>query len=824
MHIFAAAPPAAHTDDEHTGWFGSLWNWTSDLVPGGSLSIITAVIVLGMLAHGSGKKSKATDWKKADHEVGRTLVGMVRGLYRMVRALVRFYGGRELRGAPRSDATWLRAGTPTTPANTAAPAVSMASIALAPPKVSLVKPKRRAPSPWARRAATWLKSYRGTGAPALDRAVRTALWTARAARRIWRVLKAIWRGLAAVYAVVAPIVSTLARALRTWHCWPYAARALARLALTAAVVGLAVPAWRGWTILGLVLAVAAAVVAARRFQPKAPGDDAVYGPRIWAVLRDDLGLPEDTPREAWLHLPASLAAPDARIVVRLPWTWRGTEADRLTLHSVITSRVPGEWVARVSLTGEQFTAVYTHKPPPKPPAPTPEPPAAVDLLDPKTREILAALAPDEFYLGQDSFDQPIVQKLSDEQAHWALSVGSGGGKSAFLQFLAVQMLMKRGIIVGIDPKSVSLIPLLGVSGVHIYDNPRAPQDMRALLLWVADVVDARNYEKKHGKRTDFPPLYIFLEECNHLADILKEEYTASKESGAPAGDPIWRDGVAPILRLGREVNVHIIAVFQDFKDTQFGGVSLVPLFPFKILGSYREQQWKRIMGASFPMPPIQKKAGRMVLVTDTGDVTRIQTPYVAWDENLTKDENQKKAYKLLAQYYTDLREVHGYSTDALYTAPPAPSPEVEPALLRALSRDSGAESPQGGSQGGLSDNTAGRGATLEGSVTPGVTASRDRLRLVPGQAGPAAPQDPLAAPELLSLAEIAREMKARGYVIEAGLIRTHKKRRDSTGFPTGVMVDGNEKFTLTQLMTFYEQRGIEKREDTETETEQGDAV
>ncbi|MFD3933516.1 hypothetical protein, partial [Streptomyces sp. NPDC058614] len=101
---------------------------------------------------------------------------------------------------------------------------------------------------------------------------------------------------------------------------------------------------------------------------------------------------------------------------------------------------------------------------------------------------------------------------------------------------------------------------------------------------------------------------VILEECNHLADILKEEYTATKASSDPAGDPIWRDGVATALRLGREVNVHIIAVFQDFKDTQFGGVSLVPLFPFKILGSYSERQWKRIMGNSFPMPPIQKKA------------------------------------------------------------------------------------------------------------------------------------------------------------------------------------------------------------------------
>ncbi|MFF8996180.1 hypothetical protein ACF09H_40930 [Streptomyces sp. NPDC014983] len=784
---------------------------TSPPTVGGGGLVVLLVVILAAAA----RKKTATDAPSPKAPVRNTLKA-IGSLIGPIRVVVRFYAGRELRGEPRSDATWFRPGKPTSGPDKA-PAIAMASIALAPPKVSLVKPQRRQPSPWARHAATWIKTYRGKGARALDRTVRTVLWLIRWAGKLWR-------GLRTAYAFTAPIVTTLARTLRGWHCWPYAARGLARLALTAALVGLLVPAWRPWTLALMGLVVVAGAALAHRYQPKPPGDDVVYGPKLWAILRTDLGLPDDEPWESWLSLPVRLADGAARIVVRLPWDFRGSQGEKDNVTALINSRVPGEWVGRYTFTGEHATAVYTHKPPPKPPAPAPEPPAAVDIWDPKVQEILASLGPDEFYLGQDTFDQPIIQKLSDEQAHWALSVGTGGGKSAFLQFLAVQMLMKRGVIVGIDPKSVSLIPLLGISGVHIYDNPRAPQDMRSLLLWVTEVVDARNYEKKHGDRTYFPPLYVFLEEANHLADILKEEYTATKESGSPAGDPIWRDGVAPILRLGREVNVHIIAVFQDFKDTQFGGVSLVPLFPFKILGSYREQQWKRIMGASFPMPPIQKKAGRMVLVTDTGDVTRIQTPYAPWDDSLTKDENQKKAYKLLAAYYKELRDEYGYTTEGLYVAPPEPSAEVAPALLRRLSRDSAPEGPNGGSEGGLSNETAGRGVTHQEGVTPGVTGQRDRLRLIPGQGATEAAGSPLEAPTLLTIAEIAREMQARGYDIEAGLIRQHKRRRESTGFPVGIEMDGTEKFTLTQLIAFYEQRGIERREESQEDTDQGDAV
>ncbi|WP_211362678.1 hypothetical protein, partial [Streptomyces chryseus] len=116
------------------------------------------------------------------------------------------------------------------------------------------------------------------------------------------------------------------------------------------------------------------------------------------------------------------------------------------------------------------------------------------------------------------------------------------------------------------------------------------------------------------------------------------------------------------------------------------------------------------------------------------------------------------------------------------------------------------------------------GVTLPGSVTPGVTPLRDRLRLVPGQAGPGAAEGSLDAPQPLTIAEIAREMQARGYDIEASLIRTHKKRRESTGFPMGIGEGRDERFFLPQLIAFYEQRGIEKREEIAAEAEQGDAV
>ncbi|WP_327180462.1 hypothetical protein OG599_35335 (plasmid) [Streptomyces sp. NBC_01335] len=801
-HTSTPPDPGAENGGRVADAFATAWNWGAATLPGGNITMLGILLVLGMMADQASKKKKGTA-KTSGKGFFAGLVSCVKALwgglvalFKAVWAVARFYGGRELRGGARTNATVLKAGTRSLRTETTSAPAEMGSVAFAPPRVSLVKKPQ--PRPWARDAARWLATYRGKGAAALDRTVRIVLWCVRRVQWCVKVARA-----------TAPIVRTLIWAVRRWHYLPYALRGLARVALTAAALGLLVPAWRVSTIVALAVALIASCVLAHRHQPKKPGDDAVYGPRIWVILRADLGLPEEEPRQNWLQLPESLAAPDARIVVRLPWSWRGGEMDRQNLSALINSRVPGEWVARISTTGETYTAVYTHKPAPKPPAPAPEPPAAVNIWDAKVQAILASLGPDDFYLGQDTFDRPIIQKMADEQNSWALSVGSGGGKSAFLQWLAVQMLMKSGTIIVIDPKMVSLTPLIGIEGVHEYINPRAPKDMRAVLVWVAEVLAARNYEKKNKLRTNFPPLYIFLEEANHLADILKEQHSADKQSGESAADPVWRD-VASILRLGREVNVHIIAVFQDFKDNQFGGVSLTPLFPLKLVGSYTENQWKRIMGARAEMPTIQKKAGRMVLALDNGDITRIQTPYAPWDPELTKDENQRQAYKLLTAYYKELRATHARSEEALYMPPPEPSEEKPPTFIRALSRDESPEGRNGGLEGVPGGETAGGPSHEQGVVTladGSVMASRDHLRLVPSQGGRGAQEaaaDPLARPELLPLAEISRRLEGVAGIPKEATVRAHSTRRDD--FPEPTVINGKKLFTEGQIRAYYEQK------------------
>ncbi|MDJ0347279.1 hypothetical protein QMK19_39505 [Streptomyces sp. H10-C2] len=639
---------------------GAIVTGLSKLIPGGSITMLVVAVLFLAAAGQKGKKARGqnTDWKKGDKAVGAVVGGIFRALWSILRFVVRFLAGRELYGEPKSDATFFKAGTgPSHEALATAkalPVAQLGSVAAA-PAVSLTKPARRTPSPWAVKLVKALTDYRGRGARALDVAGRVAVWVARWVGRTWRLA-------VRVHAAVWPVLRGVSRLLASWSRWPYYARSLGRLAALLIAFGLLVPAYRWPTVGVLLLALVALVVFGRRFKPKQPGDDAKHGPALWVLLRDDLDLPEGEPMEHWLALPHRLADETATITVRLPWTFRGDDSGRARLNDLIGSRVPGEWVSRWTLQAEDHYAVWTHKPAPKP---KPEPPAGVDFLSDEVQRFLNGLEPGELLVGVDPFGRFMTKRLSGETSHWALSIGSGGGKSAFLYMLIAQLVRQKATIIAPDVKMASLDWYEGAPGIHIYNDPENVQDMRAAIKWVREETKARTYIKKKNKGRKFPPLVLIIEEGNEFGELSKEWWADNKPDGAKAGDPIWGD-VASIMRLGRFVNVHVIAVFQDLDERVFGNKGLRSLFNLIFMGSYSPQQWKKII-ARTPVPESPRKSGRIIAVEGAVE-TPFQSPF-------TPEENFR-------DYVDHWRVVTGYTLGSdVYGLPPARSAAEVPKLL-----------------------------------------------------------------------------------------------------------------------------------------------
>ncbi|WP_329020456.1 hypothetical protein [Streptomyces sp. NBC_01601] len=514
------------------------------------------------------------------------------------------------------------------------------------------------------------------------------------------------------------------------------------------------------------VAVPVAVVAALRGRGRRRHMRSLVIPMSMA-LKDLLPGWDDQERLRALTIPIDRSF----VSIRLPDGWYDSGAFKDQMRALIQDRMGGLWSGEWNLKEHPFNVVFT----PQKPKQKLEPPERVDFFGEEIQKAIAACEPGQIVMGIDERQQPVIKEMTGETAMWALSVGSGGGKSSFLQQVITQLVGQRATVIGIDVKMASINCFEGVEGIHLYTDPGNIGDMRAAISWAAREVEARNYVKKTDPKKDFDRLTLILEEGNEFGDASKEWWNENKEKGDPAGDPIWGD-IASVMRMGRHVNVTIIGVFQDLREAAVGNRGLRNMFRMILMGNFNANQWKMIVNTT-PVPESVDRAGRMMIIEGNRRVW-IQVPYAEPDDFRT--------------HSLELREKLGYSTDDLYGNPPARSPQRLPSLLQQstplFTKDLGADPGSVAAIGG-------------GEERPVVSMVKDtHLEVEAGEPSTAA-EEPEEDTELLALAEISRRLAADGIEVSADLMRQHKRRRKD--FPSGRQVGGKELFVLEDIARYY---------------------
>ncbi|MFF3617561.1 hypothetical protein [Streptomyces sp. NPDC002580] len=422
-----------------------------------------------------------------------------------------------------------------------------------------------------------------------------------------------------------------------------------------------------------------------------------------------------------LIVPTRTDRPEATVTVPVPDGWHG---DRKTVEAVVAARLGGSWDVDWRMRQAPFTALFTR---------TPEPPGMVkwaDILD-----HVAANKDGEVVVGLNNRGKPVRGDFVREEPMWGLSIGTGGGKSVFLMQTACQLVAQGAEIVGIDPKFISLDPLVGIPGITIMNDPRDVGSMWAAIADFRAEMESRYDAWVLDRSLTFKRKVLIIEEGNMFSAISKEHWREVKKKGDPVSPPVWGD-IAAILRMGRQANMNVIAVFQRMDDAATGNQGLRDSFGFRVLGRYTWQAWRMLVGTN-PIPRSQKRRGRYIVV-DGGEHVWIQAPYIS--------EEEVRAWCL------EQRAAQGY-------APPMPgyAPDV-PAVTSDVSRE--------GDSGSDLERVAVLDVTRD-AVTP-------HLTLVKGEdQGPAAE---VPAPRY-SLAAAARE----GIVpLSADALRQAKRR---PGFP-----------------------------------------
>jgi hypothetical protein len=302
-------------------------------LPGGILGVLViGALIASAKASSSKSKSSGAKGEKAGDGQDNVLVGLVL-------LVARFLGGRELSGKARSNARFWRPGAPNAAAPTAAEGAT--------PLAQLGAVGAAGTTTGQDTDAAFAQRWRNRAAATKDRLTAGSGKRRAAGLALWCALVALYSMPYSIYLTTSSTVRTAAR----WQRWPYGARAAVRLAVVGAAVGWWLDRQQtasllqtgalllGVPLLGLIVTGPAGL---RLWTGPAYGDDEVFAPSLWETVRRHLNL-ENEVRETWMEFPRNLRAPDARILIRLPQRWDGSETDRRHLTEAVATRVPGRW-------------------------------------------------------------------------------------------------------------------------------------------------------------------------------------------------------------------------------------------------------------------------------------------------------------------------------------------------------------------------------------------------------------------------------------------------------------------------------------------------
>lgn len=363
----------------------------------------------------------------------------------------------------------------------------------------------------------------------------------------------------------------------------------------------------------------------RLAKPLSPAEVAVrawYGERVEPVVR---WLPDRVQLGMWsvqrwarpatrrlevFRRPGEQLGPHIELSVQTPYL---TKEQRQLVSSIVTSKIPvADLVESWHQVGPQVRARWTVRK---------RPPSSVGL-----EHLLAhfdRLKEWEFYVGQGPGDVPVILSLRDDSPHFAISAGTGAGKSVLAQDLAVQVLRRGGQVIILDRKG-SHRWALGMDGV---DYCTKPTQMHEALIRVAGIANQRNDDALYEADAwdPGPRILVICEELNATIGQLTNYWAEIREKSDPKRSPAI-SALADILFMGRSAKVNVVAIAQMLTARAIGGSEARENFGVRALARYTTNAWKMLVPEA-AMPRSSRSLGRWQIVVG-GQATETQVAYL----------------------------------------------------------------------------------------------------------------------------------------------------------------------------------------------------
>lgn len=339
------------------------------------------------------------------------------------------------------------------------------------------------------------------------------------------------------------------------------------------------------------------------------------------ALADMLGISRRVDPRAWVHVPSEHRTnPDKTVTIDLPETYHAPTAQQKRLADVAAKRLSmltPDW--GIEWEGDHPTLWLRA---------SPTPPELVTFE--QVRELAEATPVGEFVMGLGSRLVPGTVSLSGDSPHILASIGSGGGKSQFGKWMAIQALRRgsRVVIIDIVKRGASHKWAKGVPGVEIYRHPNTAHDA---LIALSELVENRceaNWDQ--GDVIDNQQVLLIIEESNRTLRKL-QTYWANELGEVKTSMAVL--SIEGILCVGREAGVNAVTVGQRMSAAASGGGDARENYGVRLGNRFSRQTARMLFGDCTPLPSNVTHPGRVQVVIGQSS-TEMQLPHLP-DEDPT---------------------------------------------------------------------------------------------------------------------------------------------------------------------------------------------
>ncbi len=336
------------------------------------------------------------------------------------------------------------------------------------------------------------------------------------------------------------------------------------------------------------------------------------------------GIPLPNPPGSWLAI-----EPDrSKAVLSLPPGYNDDARQRDKLAATAAAKLGLEQPEiRWRLAGPEPTLTLLQSEPP---------PALVTYAD--VADAVDRAGPDEIVTGIGKKGAIVKASLALDSPHFAINMGTGGGKSTLAAFWLMQELRRGAFAMVLDSKWFSHPWLFKDEDGEYSPLPNVaylstPAQMHAGMMWLGGELNYRNEVARRAvdasgrlRGSVGPRLIILAEELNFATPQLRQYWADIREPSDVKKSPALTSFGA-VAFAGRAVRMHLILIGQMLTADVTGSrdSSVKENIGVTAMARYGAPGWATAVGRNVPMPPSPSVLGRVQLVT-AGGVRETQAP------------------------------------------------------------------------------------------------------------------------------------------------------------------------------------------------------